>query len=307
MSQPRVVSLLPSGTEIVAALGFEECLVGRSHECDYPESVLSLPICSQPRVSLHGSSRDIDHQVRATARDALSIYEVRMDELVRLQPTMIITQTQCDVCAIDLETVETALGDGLDSRPRIVALRAQRLSEIWLDIERVAAAFGAQQRGCELVGQLQRRLEQIRAAGVQRDERPRVACIEWLDPLMSAGNWMPELVEIAGGQPVLGRAGEHSPWIKWTDLLAADPEFIIVMPCGFSLARTERELSLLTSHPDWRRLRAVSRGHVFMADGNQYFNRPGPRIVESAEILVEILQLQQLSRRPHPGWCSIGE
>lgn len=292
----RIVSLIASATEIVCALGYESSLVGRSHECDFPSSVERLPVCSEPRIDVHGSSRQIDDDVRNAVREALSVYSVFADELERLQPTLIVTQTQCEVCAVSLRDVEAAVCRMVSSAPRIVSLEAMDLNDVWKDILQVARALDDEAAGRELFAARQARLRdlQSRVSGL---ERPTMACIEWLDPLMIAGNWVPELVEIAGGVAVLGEAGKHSPYLSWEDLVAADPDVIAVMPCGFDIPRTARELHLLTEHAAWKSLRAVRTGRVFLTDGNQYFNRPGPRLVESAEILAELL---------HPGRFDFG-
>lgn len=285
----RVVSLIASATEIVAALGYEHCLVGRSHECDFPPSVLRLPTCSEARIDVKATSGEIDRQVKAAVADVLSVYRVFQDELERLQPTLIVTQTQCDVCAVNLRDVEVAVCTLVNSQPKIVSLAPMGLSDVWYDIQRVADALDDSEAGRRLNASLRRRLDEIAARVPLAAPRPTVACIEWMDPLMSAGNWVPELIEMAGGRAVLCEAGKHSPWLTWDMLLSANPDTILILPCGFDLARIQQELHLLTEHPRWRDLRAVQSGQVFVTDGNQFFNRPGPRLVESAEIVAEIL------------------
>ena len=285
----RIVSLIASATEIVYALGEFPSLAGRSHECDYPPQVAQLPQCTRPRFDVSGSSREIDNLVKSTLTNALSIYEVFDDVLARLQPTHIITQTQCEVCAVSLRDVERSVAARLASRPQIVSLQPNSLADIWDDMRRVARALGIESRGEERVSEIQERMRETSQRAVRRGERPTVACIEWLEPLMAAGNWTPELVEMAGGRNLFGEAGRHSPWMTWDELVAGDPDVIIAMPCGFDLERTSREMYWLTGHPRWRELRAVRSGRVYLADGNQYFNRPGPRVAESLEILAEIL------------------
>jgi iron complex transport system substrate-binding protein len=288
---PRVISLIASATEIVSALGALDWLVGRSHECDYPERVLSLPVCTRPRISVDADSREIDRQVKESARTSVSIYDVFDDVVARLEPTHILTQIQCEVCAVSLRDVELALARGMKGNPRIVSLQPDSLADIWDDFRRVAGALGIGARGEELVASLRARLQPVEGP------RPAVACIEWIEPLMAAGNWTPELIELAGGTNLFGRAGRHSPWMTWQDLVAADPDVIVVAPCGFDLARTETEMHWLTDRAGWYRLRAVREGRVFLADGNQYFNRPGPRVVETYEILVEILHSERAQFR----------
>jgi iron complex transport system substrate-binding protein len=300
---PRIVSLIASATEIVAALGQLDHLVGRSHECDYPESVLNLPACTRPRIAVDGDSREIDRLVKESARTSISIYEVFDDVLERLEPTHILTQIQCEVCAVSLRDVEQAIARGMKHRPQIVSLQPDSLEQIWNDIRRVAGALGVAQRGDELVSELQARMEV--AASAATGPPPRVACIEWIEPLMAAGNWTPELVTMAGGVNLFGEAGRHSPWLTWEELRAADPDVLIVAPCGFDLPRTEPEMHWMTERPGWTDLRAVRTGRVYLADGNRYFNRPGPRVVETLEILTEVLYPERnLTRFLGEGWRS---
>jgi iron complex transport system substrate-binding protein len=288
MSSPRVVSLLPSATEIVAALGFADTLVGRSHECDYPEEVADLPVCTEPMVDPRGGSEEIHRSVSGLLARALSVYRVDPDRLRDLAPTHLVTQVQCEVCAVSLEEVESALANWTEGRPRLTALNPASLTDVFADIERVAADLGAPERGARLVAALGGRMESVAEAAASLP-KPRVATIEWLSPVMTAGNWMPELVRMAGGEDIFGAAGRHSSWISWETLRAADPEVIVVFPCGFSLDRVERDIGLLTSLPGWNALSAAATGRVYLAEANQYFNRPGPRLVETLEILAEIL------------------
>jgi iron complex transport system substrate-binding protein len=289
VTEHRIISLIASATEIVAALGFEDQLVGRSHECDYPPTVEHLPACSRPRIDVRGTSREIDERVKSVVRDALSVYEVDVEQLDRLAPTLIVTQTQCEVCAVSLQDVETAVCRMVGSRPRIISLEPNSLVDVWTDIRRVAEALGAQTRAELLIERLQLQLAELEARTGPLTKRPTIACIEWIDPLMAAGNWVPELVDIAGGVNLFGDAGRHSPWMTWDDLVSRDPDVIAIMPCGFDIERSRSEMPVLTSRPEWPRLKAVRAGRVYLTDGNQYFNRPGPRLVESAEILAELL------------------
>jgi iron complex transport system substrate-binding protein len=279
--------MIASATEIVDALGVTDLLVARSHECDYPERVLSLPVCTRPRIAVNASSAEIDRAVKESARNSVSIYEVLDDVLESVQPTHILTQIQCEVCAVSLRDVELALSRGLKGNPQIVSLQPDSLAQIWEDIRRVAGAIQIPERGEELVARLKGEMQSISG---RRAPAPRVACIEWLEPLMAAGNWTPELVEMAGGVNLFGEPGRHSPWMTWDDLTAADPDALLIAPCGFDLARTQQEMHWLVSRPDWIRLRAVREDRVYLADGNQYFNRPGPRVVETLAILAEILR-----------------
>src|SRR5262245_60676798 len=289
MAETRIISLIASATEIVCALGFEAQMVGPSHECDSPASVKRLPVCTSPKFEVEGLSYEIDERVKAILQEALSVYRVDADLLERLRPTHIITQSQCEVCAVSLKDVEEAVCQFTSSRPVVVSLEPNALADVWSDIRRVAAALNAHERGEELVAGLRRRMGEIEEKARTAQSRRTVACIEWIDPLMAAGNWSPELVEMAGGANLFGEVGKHSPWMSWEELVAADPDVIFISPCGFDIARTMEETDLLTGRPEWRELKAVRENRVFVADGNQYFNRPGPRLVESLEILAELL------------------
>jgi iron complex transport system substrate-binding protein len=289
MVEPRIISLIASATEIVCALGFESQMVGRSHECDFPASVKRLPVCTSPKFEVEGLSYEIDERVKAILQEALSVYRVDADLLESLRPTHIVTQSQCEVCAVSLKDVEQAVCQFTGSQPVVVSLEPNALADVWSDIRRVAAALNATERGEELVARMRRRMDEIAAKAITAQSRPTVACVEWIEPLMAAGNWSPELVEMAGGVNLFGEVGKHSPWMSWEALVAADPDVIFISPCGFDIARTMEEAHLLTGKPEWRELKAAKEDRVFVADGNQYFNRPGPRLVESLEILAELL------------------
>ncbi len=298
----RIVSLIASGTEIISALGFQDALVGRSHECDYPPQVHSLPACSEPKLDVHGTSLQIDERVKAIVRESLSVYRVDAQRLKALQPDVIVTQDHCEVCAVSLKDVEQAVCDWFGSRVKIVTLRPNALCDVWQDIRKVADALGVSARAEDLIRRCQDRMAAIsqKAKGLAR---PSVACIEWIEPLMCAGNWVPELVHMAGGQDTLGTPGQHSPWMNWEQLQKADPDVIIVMPCGWDIERAGQEMPVLMQHEGWARLKAVAQNQVYLTDGNQYFNRPGPRLVESLEILAEILHPASYSFGHRPrGW-----
>lgn len=288
MPAPRVVSLLSSATEIVCRLGCQSWLVGRSHECDFPSDILKLPQCSRPRIDVTGTSREIDERVKSSANQGLSLYDVDRDRLRELRPDLIITQTQCEVCAVSLKDVEAAVCELLDSPARIVSLHPNSLADLWRDIRIVALELGVVAHGEALIAGLESRLRGLQHVTSQLSHHPRIACLEWLDPLMAAGNWVPELVEIAGGINTLGVAGEHSPWMDWDGLIEARPDIIVALPCGWGIAKAAQELLPLTQHSAWSSLPAVQSGRVYVTDGNQYFNRPGPRLIESAEILAEM-------------------
>jgi iron complex transport system substrate-binding protein len=300
----RIISLLASATEIIAELGCLDQIVGRSHECDYPPEVQRLPLVSTVQINTNTSSAEIDAQIKELAHTqntqdqsalkALSIYAIDVQQLQQLQPDLIFTQTQCEVCAVSQRDVELALQHYVGHQPTIVSLAPYRLQDVWEDIQRVGDALGKSQQAKELIHSSQQRLIHLqnRTASLiqqQGGTKPRVAVLEWLDPLMAAGNWTPELVSYAGGTSVFGEVGVHSPWLSWEELQAADPDFIILSPCGFTLERTQEDLPLLRKQPIWNTLRAVQQGHVYAIDGNFYLNRSGPRLVESAELLAQTI------------------
>src|ERR1700687_4214572 len=299
----RIVTLLPSATEIVCALGLGHQLVGRSHECDFPVQVVRLPALTEPKFNPEGTSAEIDQRVKKIVADALSVYRVDAAKLRDLHPDVIVTQSQCEVCAVSENDVEAAVAEFLGARPKIVSLAPYALDDIFTDMQRVAEALAAPARGAKLVEVIRTRLSTIAELTRDASPRPSVATIEWIDPLMAAGNWMPTLVEMAGGSNLFGTAGEHSPWMKFEELAAKDPDVILISPCGFNMDRAAKDLPVLTNNPKWQELAAVRNRRVFMADGNQYFNRPGPRIAESLEILAEILH-PELFHFGHegPGW-----
>lgn len=284
----RIISLLPSATEMVCALGCGRQLVGRSHECDYPVEVTSLPVCTESKLLPNATSRQIDDQINNLLGASLSIYRLNTRLMQELKPNLIITQSQCDVCAASEADVAKALGNWPGSPPQILSLTPHRLADMWEDMRRVAAVLGVSEHGREVLRPLKNRCVDV----IEKScllSRPSVACIEWLDPLMGAGNWVPELVELAGGKSLFGETGKHTGKLRWDELCAADPDVILAMPCGFGLARTRSEIASLLQKPGWGDLKAVRKRRVFACDGSAYFNRPGPRLVESLEILAEIL------------------
>jgi len=294
---PRVVSLIASATEIVAAIGAADMLVGRSHECDFPPDVARLPALSRPRIATWRPSGAIDRDIKALLEAALSIYEIDAAALRALAPDVVITQTLCRVCAVSLDDVAAALAAWTGATPRIVALAPLRLADVVADFARVGAALGREKEAVAAAAAMAARIDAIaRAADGLR--RPRVAALEWIDPLMAGGNWMPELIAAAGGVAVFGEAGAHSPPIDLPALAAADPDVILVVPCGFTMARTHTELPALAGTPQWRALRAVRDGHVYLLDGNALFNRPGPRLAESCAVLAEIFHPERFSAPP---------
>ncbi len=281
----RVVSLLAGATEIICALGAGEMLVGRSHECDNPSWVRRLPPCSEPAFDVSVSSGEIDAEVRRRLHQSEPLYHIDMELIRELQPDLVITQSHCEVCAVtpaDLERGTCALA------ARQLSLSAATIDEIFSSILQVADVLGLPERGQTVVDRERLRLDAVRER-TARYRRPTVVLLEWTDPLFAMGNWGPELVEIAHGEPLLGYPGEFSTAIPAERLRDADPEYLIVAPCGFNLERAERELAVLERYSWWGDLRAVRNGNVVFADGNLFFNRAGMTIAESVEILAEIL------------------
>jgi iron complex transport system substrate-binding protein len=280
LAMPRIVTMIASATEIVCALGCENDLVARSHECDYPQSVQRLPVCTAPRFDVHGSSLEIDQRVKSLAGEETSIYRVDAEMLKELRPDVIITQAHCEVCAVSEKDVETALATYLPSPPggegspwpKIVSLSPNNLAEVWQSIRNVADALKVSNRGTRLVDQLECRVAQIASKAAALEKRPTVACLEWLDPLMAAGNWVPELVNFAGGENLFGNAGKHSPWTTWEQLAERDPDIVVALPCGFDLAKTRSEMAGLKQHPVWNNLKAVRNQRV--RDGWQSIFQP---------------------------------
>lgn len=298
----RIVSLLPSSTEMVCALGLQDSLVGRSHECDFPEGVESLPVCSRPKIDFKLSSAAIDHQVKAMVHEGLSLYLVDEEKLKELQPTIILTQVHCKVCAVSLEDVQRAVCEWLDQSVPIVSLEPNSLGHIWEDIRKVASALEVSDKGEEVVTSLQSRMETIQTK-TKSLSRPRVATIEWIDPIMAGGNWLPTLVEMAGGENLFGHSAKNSPFIDFEKIKEADPDILVILPCGFGIQRTRDELSPLLQQPGWGELSAVKNNRVYLTDGHHYFNRPGPRIVESLEILTEIFHSERFDYgHRNKGW-----
>ncbi len=292
-AQPRVVSLIASATEIVHALGAGDMQVARSHECDWPEHVLALPQLTRPKFKVEGSSRQIDIAVKSLVEQGLAVYEVDATGLKAIAPDVILTQDQCEVCAVSLADVERAVATWTECRANVVSLRPHTLDDVYADNQRIADALGIPAAGAELNAGMQARFDKLKSSTVSLP-KPRLAFIEWIDPPMSGGHWMPELIAVAGGINLFGEHGAQSPWITLADVANADPDVILVAPCGYDIAKTRAEMRVLDENPRWQALKAVRDGRVYLADGNAFFNRPGPRLVESAEILAEILHLGRL-------------
>ena len=285
----RIASLTPNATEITAALGGLSQLVVRSHACDYPPSVCTLPVCTKVNIDTTLPSSDINRSIKGLLTSALSIYQIDVPLLKTAAPDVILTQSQCDVCAVSEAELSRAVGDWFHNDVDIVSLKSNQLTDIWQDITNIAKVIDANDRGSALISKIKVSMTTIDKKCAALRSRPRVACIEWIAPLMAAGNWVPELISMAGGINLFGDIGSHSPWMDWEELKSADPDVMIVMPCGFNLKRCRAEMFALTGSPGWEELSCVKAGDIFLADGNQYFNRPGPRIAQSLEIIAEIL------------------
>ncbi|HEU4798556.1 MAG TPA: cobalamin-binding protein [bacterium] len=283
----RIVSLLPSATEIVSTLGLTESLVGISHDCDFPPEIRSKPVLSEAIVTTDLPSAVIETQIRGQVHRGKSVYHLDEAQLAQLRPNLILTQELCQVCAPSYTLVKQA-AKVLDAETKIASLEPRGLYDILDNILLVGDLTDTGERAHAVVQQLRRRIEQIRVIAAGR-ERPRVACLEWLDPLYAGGHWIPEMVEIAGGRDVLAKPGEPSFLVEWDDVLEAAPDVVVMMPCGFDIPRTRQELHLLTNRRGWDQLPAVRSGRVYLTDATAYFNRPGPRIVTGLEILGAIL------------------
>ncbi|NNM85538.1 MAG: ABC transporter substrate-binding protein [Phycisphaerales bacterium] len=299
----RVVSLLASGTEIVCALGLRACLVGRSHECDNPPEVAALPACSSPAFETTASSGAIDAEVRRRLGTGEPLYYIHSDLIEQLNPDLIISQAHCQVCAVTPDDVHRA-GCGMPAQ--VLGLSIGSLAGIYDGVRQIAKALEVPAQGELVVKQMAGRIDAVTAA-VARRAVPSVVLLEWTDPIFAMGNWGPELIEAAGGRPLLGAKGQHSAAIEWAAVVQANPDVLIIAPCGFDLPRTRSELPRLRSLPHWSELRAVRTGRVVLADGNRYFNRSGTTVVETVEMLANILH------GPVPGvpahadawcWCS---
>ena len=301
----RVLSLLSSTTEIIYALGCGDRLVGRSHECDYPEEVSELPICTIPKFNVDGTSREVDDEVKSLVQSALSIYYINEKLLKELKPDIIFTQSQCEVCAVSVSDVEKALNNITGLSSRVISVEPNSVEDIFNDILTIAEILNVRKKGKELVELIKAKIDSTEKIVYQKSS-PSVAAIEWIDPLMAAGNWVPQLIRVAGGKNLFGEAGKHSPWMKYNDLVEQDPEIIIVMPCGYDIKKSLIEIKTLESKKGWGSLKAVRNRNVYITDGNQFFNRPGPRIIESLEILLEIIH-SDFSESKHidSGWIKL--
>ena len=298
----RIISLISSATEIVCSLGCSDLLVGISHECDYPKSITKLPVCSKPKFDVDGSSIEVDNQVKSLLRNALSIYDIDDHLISELNPDVIITQSQCDVCAVSLDDVQSALKNNLGINPLIISLEPKDLNDVISDIKYIGSKLNKDEAANEMINFFNDEIIRLRKRKVKKNT---VACIEWIDPLMFAGNWVPEIVEIVGGKDLFGLKGEHSSWSEYQDLFDKDPDKIIFMPCGYDIEKTKIEIKKMYEFKKWKNLKAMNSDNVFIADGSQYFNRPGPRLLDSIRIMDEIVNDKGNYKYVGNGWQNV--
>jgi len=293
----RIVSLLPSATEIICELGLGDQLVGVTHECDHPAFVRGLPRVTQTLIPHDSSSREIDTLVREQLKTKQALYSLDMPVLEQLQPDLIVTQALCDVCAV-AESEVSAAACRLTSLPKVVNLEPSRLSQVFDSLNIVGQAAGVEDRASEAVARLQARVDAVqrRSAGISNPAR--VVLLEWIDPPFSSGHWSPELVRMAGGVELIGQEAQPSRTIAWNDLVEANPDVLVIACCGFNVERTRQDLPILAANPGFDDLACVRSGRVYLIDGNSYFSRPGPRLVDGLEILAHALHPQV---HPLPG------
>ena len=302
----RIISLISSATEIVNSLQCTDSLVGISHECDYPDSIKKLPVCSEPRFDINGKSIEIDQNIKSLLQEALSIYRVKEDTIRLLKPDIIITQSQCDVCAVSVKDVRIAIEQAIGISPEIISLSPIRLEDVWNDILDIGIVLEKESIAKKVVENIENDISIISKKNKDKDP-VTVGCIEWTEPLMFAGNWVPEIVQIVGGKSLFGVAGEHSNWSKYEELYQHDPDKIIFMPCGYDMNKTKVELSNLTHDARWKSLKAVKTNEVYLTDGNQYFNRPGPRLLDSIKIMDDIINHTNVHNFKYHGWRKLYE
>ena len=287
----KIVTLIPSATEIVAFLGQKNSIVGRSHECDYPKDLNNVAKLTSPKINVEGTSSEINKQINTILENSLSVYKVDIQKLKELDPDFIITQAHCEVCAVSFSEVKNIVNKYFNRKTKIISLEPNTLNDVFDDIKRVAKGLNIEnESNNKLIENLKIRLKKIKNLSAIQKQKPSVACIEWIDPLMIAANWIPEMVEIAGGANILGKSGVNSHWIKFEEIIDQNPEIIIFIPCGFNIEKTKKELdNYIKKNNNMRSLKAYQNHKLFVADGNQFFNRPGPRLIVSLEIFAEII------------------
>lgn len=303
----RIVSLLPAATEWICEFGAGADLVGRSHECDSPPEVQDVPVVTEPTYDADGDSAAIDDAVQSQLQDGLSLYRVDLARVKSLDPDLIVTQDQCEVCAVSQSELKATLGDWAGPNVDLLSMHPQTLKGVLDEALRLGRAVDRLDEAMQTIGNLETGLQALRdQIGVDRDTNPQslpsVACIEWLEPPMVAGHWMPDVVEMAGGRAIFGTAGEPTRRVDWAEVRAADPDVLAIMPCGFSVEETSRDLHYLTERDGWGELSAVQSGRVAVFDGNAYFNRPGPRLYRAIEVLASVVHPSISPRPPLADW-----
>ncbi|MFM7083781.1 MAG: cobalamin-binding protein [Hyphomicrobium sp.] len=289
MRGQRIISFLPSATEMICALGLTDRLMGITHECDYPSDIKNKPIVVHGILPLeHMSQSDIDLSVSERLKQGLSLYQVDEALIKKIAPDLIVTQDLCQVCAPSGNEVTQLLKE-LTSKPEVLSLTPKSLHEIFENIQAIAKATDSLLEATKLIASAVARLEKLSALTKKIPSRPRVFCLEWVDPVYCSGHWVPEMVEIAGGEDKLGRKGADSVRIAWEDVLKWQPEVLIIMPCGYSLKKATEVAQQLSTYQGWRDLPAVREKRAYVVDANSYFARPGPRVVEGTELLAHLI------------------
>ncbi len=298
----RIVSLLPGTTEIICKLGLEEHLAGRSHECNQSRFIRSLPVLTSPAIKRSENSREIHSEVQNLIENGLSVYKVDGEKLGELKPDLVLTQDHCEVCAASLDEVEEAVQAHCSANTTVVSVSPETLVEIFDSIEAIGKAANVKKKADMLIDELRMRIGII-SQTINGTERDEVITLEWLDPLMTGGNWIPELVDLAGGESILAEPGVHSPVVEWNLILERNPDKLLIMPCGYTIPQTIKEMHMLTEREGWHSLKAVKNNEVYILDGDRFFNRPGPGIYDSTRILAEIFHpnlFKPISRKD--GW-----
>ena len=262
---------------------------------------MNLPICSEPKLNFNADSLEIDLQVKSLHQEALSVYRIKEKVISKLNPDLIITQSQCDVCAVSLDDVQNALKRNLGINPTVLSLEPKTLNDVLKDISLIGKRLNKEQTAVDITNSFKEQINHIKGKNMG-ENRVTVACIEWIDPLMYAGNWVPEIVEIAGGIDIYGEKGQHSTWSKYNTLFQKDPNKIIFMPCGYKIKKTKQEIRKIFKQREWSKLKAVQSGNVFVADGSQFFNRPGPRLLDSIKIMNDIISDKNEYEFQNIGW-----
>jgi len=302
----RIVSLIPSCTEIICKLGFRKHLVGISHECDYPNSISGLPVLTKARLSTERTSIEINQSVTDLLQRGLSVYDVDASLLKSLSPDIIVTQAQCEACAVSLDQVQDIVSNWTLNQTEIISLEPNTLNEVWLGFDVIAKTMGAPESSSILKSEINEKFKLLKNK-LKGTDQPTVLCIEWIEPIMAAANWVPELVGLAGGKNVISVSGTDSNFCSWDEIKKTNPGIIIIMPCGFGIKRTLEDIHYLQNRKGWKELKAAKENKVFVVDGNQYFNRPGPRLLDSAEILAEIFHSDYFERKfSEEVWITIG-